>query len=225
MKIAVVIPWRSQPSRVKAFTRLCLFFEENHPSFELIISDNEEDNFNRSKARNLGAKIAIDIGADVIIFNDADCFVEPASLAHAVNIAYASQEAVLPYNMYCQHTKKRHTDVFFSTMNFGNHFGHCDIPPKILENGLPDKLWPCAGALVFPTKIFKELGGYEEEIAKWGPEDQVLHRKYFDKYNKLFSYIPGTAHSTYNDPTVRYNGSIPEYQKFFDFISFKDKAE
>jgi len=225
MKVSVVIPWRAHPSRVEAFQKLSSFFTTHHPNFQLIISDSEGDSFSTSNAKNLGAKKAIDLGADIIIFNDADFFVEPESLDNAINIAYELQEVVLPYNKCCQHTKKRQTDIFLKKMNFSRAFGVVYNPPVLLENKLPDKLWPCGGAIVFPTSIFKELGGYEEEIAKWGPEDQVLHRKYFDQYDKIFLNIPGTAHSTYNDPTVRYNGSVPEYQKFFDYISFKDKFE
>jgi predicted glycosyltransferase involved in capsule biosynthesis len=223
MKVAVVIPWRSQPSRIEAFEKLCSFFAKNHRSFELIISNNEENNFNRSKARNLGAKKAIEMGADIIIFNDADFFAEPKALLDAVKLAYDLEEVTIPYNIYCQHSEKIETDIFFKEMNFSNLFGVVVNPPVILENGLPDKLWPCSGSVIFPTKIFQDLGGYEEKISEWGPEDQVLHRIYFDKYKKLFNYVSGIGHSTYNDPTVRYSGSIPEYQKFFDFIYFKDK--
>jgi predicted glycosyltransferase involved in capsule biosynthesis len=91
-----------------------------------------------------------------------------------------------------------------------------------LENGLPSDLFPCAGSVVFPIKIFQKLGGYEEKISKWGPEDQLLHRLYFDRYNKLFTYVPGTGHSTYNDPSVRQN-LFEEYKEFFDLIWFRNK--
>jgi predicted glycosyltransferase involved in capsule biosynthesis len=221
MKVAVVIPWRSQPSRVKAFKKLCSFFTTHHPDFELIVSDSDNDSFSLSNARNLGAKQAIELGADIIIFNDADFFAEPNSLVVAARIAHELQEVVLPYNLYVEHLEKWQTDIFFKDMDFNNVLGFYVSPPKVLENRLPDKLTPCSGAVVIPTKVFQEVGGYEERISSWGPEDQVFHRLYFDKYQKLFTYIPGTGHSTYNDPTVRHNS--PKHQEFFDFIYFKDK--
>ena len=223
MRVVVVIPWRSQPSRVRALKKLCLFFANHHPEFKLIFSDSEDDRFNRSKARNLGAKKAIEIGADIIIFNDADFFTEHKALSNAVKLAYQLQEVVIPYNTYCEHKKKIQTDIFFKEMDFSNLVGLCVPTPKMSQNGLPNKLAPCSGAVVIPTSIFQEIGGYEEKISEWGPEDQVLHRIYFDKYKKLFTYIPGIGHSTYNDPSVRKN-LFEEHKEFFDFINFKDKT-
>ena len=222
MKVSVVIPWRSHPSRVEAFEKLSSFFITHHPNFKLIISDSEGDSFNVSNARNLGAKKAIDLGADIIIFNDADFFAEPKSLVDAVKIAYELQEVVLPYNLYVEHLEKKQTDIFFKDLDFSNVLGFYVSPPKVLENGLPDKLTPCSGAVVMPTKVFQEVGGYEERISSWGPEDQLFHRLYFDRYQKLFTYVPGTGHSTYNDPTVRHNN--PEHQEFFEIVYFKDKT-
>jgi predicted glycosyltransferase involved in capsule biosynthesis len=222
MKVMVVIPWRAEPSRVGAFKKLCNFFTEHHPDFDLVFSDSEDEIFNRSRSRNLGAKKAIDLDADIIIFNDADFFAQPSSVRKAVKLAYELQEVVLPYNVYCEHNEKKQTNIFLNKINFKNAIGYqSDEMPKILENGLPNKLYPCSGAVIFPTSIFQELGGYEEKISKWGPEDQVLHRMYFDKYNKLFTYVPGIGHSTYNDPSVRKN--LEDHQKFFDFVYFKDK--
>jgi predicted glycosyltransferase involved in capsule biosynthesis len=222
MKVAVVIPWRSQPSRIKAFEKICAFFEKHHPDFNLIISDSETNVFNVSKARNLGAKKAIDLGSDIIIFNDADFFAEPESIKNGLKIAFEMQEAVLAYDTYCQHNTKKETEMFFKKMNYKNILGFFGTPPKMLNNGLPDKLYPCSGCLIMPTKIFQELGGYEEKIVGWGPEDQLLHRVYFDKYNKVFTHVPGVAHSTYNEPGVRKN-LYENHKEFFDLIWFKDK--
>jgi hypothetical protein len=93
---------------------LCLFFANHHPEFKLIFSDSEDDRFNRSKARNLGAKKAIEIGADIIIFNDADFFTEHKALSNAVKLAYQLQEVVIPYNTYCEHKKKIQTDILIT---------------------------------------------------------------------------------------------------------------
>ena len=223
MRAAIVIPWRSQPSRVRAFDELCIFFKTHFPYFDLIISDSESDTFNRSMARNLGAKKAAELGADVIVFHDADFFVDPKFLLRAVGLSHKLQEVVIPYSLYCEHTEKKETDDFFKEMNFNNSFSCCRSAPRILESGLPSDLFPCAGSVVFPINIFQELGGYEEKISEWGPEDQLLHRRYFDKYNKLFTYLPGTGHSTYNDPSVRKN-LFEKYQEFYNLIYFKDKG-
>jgi hypothetical protein len=79
--------------------------------------------------------------------------------------------------------------------------------------GIPQTQWhPCSGVVAVPKNIFLELGGFEESIEDWGPEDVVFHKNYFKRYGKLFNYVEGDSHSTYNDPTYRVIN--PEHTKY-----------
>jgi predicted glycosyltransferase involved in capsule biosynthesis len=222
MKVVVVIPWRSHPSRVEAFEKLLEVFKNNHPQFEIVISDSGDENFSLAKSRNAGAKKAIDLGADVIIFNDADLFALPQSITTAVSYAVDHNEIVAPYTEYFQHENSKETRVFLKRLDYRLRLGKRFFPPNLsAKDDLPRRLWPCSGCIIVPKHIFLELGGFEEKIVGWGPEDTMFHRAYFDKYGKLFSYITGIAHSTFNDPT--YRGDRPENQAFKDLVDFKDK--
>lgn len=222
MKVCVVIPWRSHPTRVKAFEAVLKFYKTNFPEFSVIASDSKGDQFNLSEARNLGAKKAIKQGADFIIFNDADFFTSPEALERAIVFSKKNNEIVAPYNLYFQHDNERETFIFLRRFDYNLRLGKKYTPPTLSHNdSLPRRLWPCSGCIVVPKNIFTALGGFEEKIKGWGPEDTMLHRAYFDKYGKLFAYIPGTAHSTFNDPTVR--GDKPENQYYKDLVQFKDK--
>lgn len=222
MKISVVIPWRSHPSRIRAFQAVIDFYNTNFPEVDVIISDSLEETFNLAQARNLGAKKAIKQGADLIIFNDADFFVSPDSIQRAIDFAIKHNEIVAPYTTYHQHNDAKETSVFLKRMDYRLNVGKKFTPPTISrQDSLPRRLWPCSGCIVVPKEIFTDIGGFEEKIKGWGPEDTMLHRAYFDKYGKLFAYVSGIAHSTFNDPTVR--GDREENQYYKDLVDFKDK--
>jgi predicted glycosyltransferase involved in capsule biosynthesis len=225
MKVSVVIPWRPHPSRIRAFEILIDFYKNNFKDFDLIISDSTQSKFNLSQARNLGASQAIKNNSDVIIFNDADLFATPAGIKFATETAFKKQEIVAAYDEYYQHESILETNRFFKTLNYNLRMSKKYTPPPGMSkiDNLPIRLWPCSGCIVVPKQVFIELGGFEEKISGWGPEDTMFHRAYFEKYKKLFTYAAGQAHSTFNDPHAR--GDRPENQHYKDLVQFKDKRK
>lgn len=223
MKVSVVIPWRPHPSRIRAFDILIDFYKNNFKDFDLIISDSTQSEFNLAEARNLGAAKAIKNNSDIIIFNDADLFATPRAIRFGVETAFQKQEIVAAYDQYYQHETILETNKFFKTLRYNLHMSKRYTPPPGISkrDGLPVRLWPCSGCIVVPTQVFIELGGFEEKIRGWGPEDTMFHRAYFEKYGKIFIYAAGQAHSTFNDPSVR--GDKPVNKVFRDMVDFKDK--
>lgn len=212
-KITVVIPWRAVPSRVPAFERLIKFYEEKFPDLEVIPSDSIGEKYNISQSKNLGAKKAIDSGADIIIFNDADTFANPESIKLAVKNSLENNEITAAYNRIHQHYNAQETNLFFRQLDYKLNIGEIVPAPTLPADGTPPLRWhPCSSALAVPKEIFLELGGFEESIEGWGPEDILFHKNYFDRYGKLFSYVDGDSHSTYNDPGYRV--IKPEHNKY-----------
>jgi hypothetical protein len=64
-------------------------------------------------------------------------------------------------------------------------------------------MYPCSGVIAVPVHVYNELRGFDTRIKGWGPEDVAFHVNYLNKYRKLFTYLEGTSHSTYNDPSWR----------------------
>jgi predicted glycosyltransferase involved in capsule biosynthesis len=217
-KVAVVIPWRPVPSRMLAFKKVVRFYRKKFPNFEIIISDSIGEKFNLSQARNLGAKKAIDNGADIIIFNDADLFASPDSIKESIKYSIANNEISAPYNRYHEHYTKQETDLFFADFDYNLDLGYLALPPELPADGsIPKIFYPCSGCIVVPKDIFLSIGGFEEEIIGWGPEDLWFHKQYYDIYKKLFHYVDGSAHSTYNDPSCRVRA--PEHEKYLDILA------
>jgi predicted glycosyltransferase involved in capsule biosynthesis len=223
-KVVVVIPWRKHPQRVYAYKRLLEWYAKYFPDILIISSDSDEKIFGPQRAKNLGSEKAISAGAEIIVFNDADLFQKPEQLRLAILTAKQNNEAANPYSRFCQHETAEQSELFFNEIfmtDYEKDLGEVFTAPEIAKNGLPNKLHPSGGIVVIPASVFQELGRYEESLIGWGPEDQVLHKKYFNKYGKLFSSIPGTVHSTYNDPSYRFRN--PENEKYEDFcITWKN---
>jgi predicted glycosyltransferase involved in capsule biosynthesis len=212
-KVAVVIPWRAVPSRIPAFEKLLDFYNKNFPDFEVIPSDSDGEIYNLSQSRNLGAKKAIEGGADIIIFNDADSFAKPSLIQKAIEYSIENNEIVAPYNKAHQHYNAEETSLFFKDFDYELPIGEIVSAPQFFSDGSPPTRWnPCSGVIVVPKNIFLELRGFEERIEGWGPEDAVFHKNYFNLYGKLFHYLDGDYHSTYNDPSYRIVN--PEHSKY-----------
>ena len=223
-KISVIIPWREQPSRLLAYNKLTEWYSKYFPNLDLIVSDSDTQKFELSRARNLGAEKAIAAGADIIIFNDADAFANPDSMQNAIAHAEQFNEPALPYSTVYQHKTMKETSFFFQKIfmtNSNKALGRAMYKPRIMDTGLPNKLHPCSLITVFPASVFKELGGFNEDIKSWGPEDTMLHRKYFDTYNKIFVYVDGIVHTTFNDPSIRKVN--PDYQEYYKLVRFEDR--
>jgi predicted glycosyltransferase involved in capsule biosynthesis len=216
-KIAVVIPWRAVPSRIPAFEKVIDFYKKNFPDFEVIPSDSNGEIYNISQSRNLGAKKAIENGAEIIIFNDADSFAKPELIQKAIEYSIENNEIAAPYDKTHQHYNAEETSLFFEEFNYQSPIGEIVSAPELLPDGSPPTKWhPCSGVLIVPKNIFLELGGYEESIEGWGPEDVFFHKNYFNLYGKLFYYLEGDYHSTYNDPTYRIVN--PDHSKYLQSL-------
>jgi predicted glycosyltransferase involved in capsule biosynthesis len=212
-KVTVVIPWRAVPSRIPAFEKVIDFYKKNFPDFEVIPSDSDGEIYNLSRSRNLGAKKAIERGAEIIIFNDADSFAKPELIRKATEYSLENNEIVAPYNKTHQHYDAEETSLFFEEFNYELPIGEIVCAPQPPSQGEEPVKWhPCSGVLIVPKNIFLELDGYEERIEGWGPEDAVFHKKYFNLYGKLFHYLEGDYHSTFNDPSYRIIN--PDHSKY-----------
>jgi hypothetical protein len=167
MKIGLIIPWREQPSRIKAFKKVCEWYQDNLPEAKVYLVDNGNETWEMSATRNLGVRLAEQDNCDVIIINDADTIPQIGPLREAINDAFKDNMIHNPYTIYTLFDKSE-TELH-------------------LEKGVPlNKLKcsvfadvACSGTIVFTPKAWWDLGGNDEKFIKWGYEDTAQNLVHF----------------------------------------------
>jgi hypothetical protein len=75
-KIYVVIPWKHQDSRLRAYEMVKDWYAKNLPEATVVSLTYSEIDWLPSHTRNLGVRFAQGNGADIVILNDADTIPE-----------------------------------------------------------------------------------------------------------------------------------------------------
>ncbi|MDW4677732.1 hypothetical protein NQ234_25890, partial [Escherichia coli] len=81
--ITVLVPWRSQPSRVPAFEAVVEWYRRELPDAVIRPVDTDDLVFNLARCRNEGIRLIVD-PHEVVIVNDADTLPEAHALRSAI---------------------------------------------------------------------------------------------------------------------------------------------
>lgn len=175
--IGIVIPWREQPQRLKAFRSMKNHYQDFFADKEIFWADDGSELFCRSHSINAGMKYFFDRGFDLVMVNDADTICEISSLHEAIDIAYKNNKIVLPYDTYVDFRKDG------------------SLNPKVANRQDINELHPCSGSMIVPNAVYRDIGGFDENFIGWGPEDQEYHYRYYLKYGEKFKYVDGKCFS------------------------------
>ena len=208
--IAIIIPWRSQPKRIYAFNKLINWYKENYNNVEIIVSDSDTNNFSLSRSRNLGAQEAISKGYNILIFNDADAFIEKKYLDLAIKNSIKNKEITVPFSFWIQSISEKENNMLLNKNYNIDNFSEVFFRPIIMTNKKINQLHPCSGSIVVPSYIYKKINGFDEKINSWGPEDILFHQKYISYYKKPFRYTKGLCYT------------IHDYKEQRDITMYKD---
>lgn len=91
--VVLALPWRSHPSRTRAFEQVDSYYRQL--GYIPTLHDSGHDPFNRAASRNLAMR-----DADVVVVSDADTYVEAGPLEQAIRAARTSGRVHLPYTQY-----------------------------------------------------------------------------------------------------------------------------
>lgn len=158
--LTVIVPWRSQPSRLAAFASLRRWYERHVPDAIIHTIDSDDELFNLARCRNLGMA-AVPDPTEVVVINDADTVPELAPLLEAVDAARTSGLVHLPYTRY--HWLGRSGTAQFLA---GAEPADCDFE---LVHGAR------SGVYVATPATWLTHGGQDERFLGWGFEDAAWY--------------------------------------------------
>lgn len=165
VSVSCIIPFRSSdPHREElldmTYGRIMSYF----PEWEVIIGDNEGQEFSRSAARNAGASFA---SGEMLVFCDADTIWNPEQLEMALQVVHDSDSWCLPYTMY-YNLNELATEAILQCDEY-------DLLVEPEEEEYDHALdYVISGTLVLPRFAYDAVGGYDERFIGWGYEDDAF---------------------------------------------------
>jgi len=162
--VTVILPWRAQPSRLRAFDDVRAWYEANLPGADIVPVDSDDEVFNLARCRNLGVAAAAGSDSardDVVVVGDADTLPQSAPLLEAIEAARTSGLVHLPYTEY--HWLGRDGTAAFRD---GTPLDECDFE---LVRGA------CSGVYVTTPSTWASHGGQDERFRGWGFEDAAWY--------------------------------------------------
>lgn len=165
--VAVLVPRRpdgGQRDRLWAFCSK--WWAREHPDFDVIEGDDRAGRFNRARSLNTAKARTT---ADVLIAADGDVIIPPDQVEAAVKLAAETGRAVLAYEHkgYTPLTEQMTESVL------GGYDGRWDTPQGFYRRERSDN--HVSSCIVVPRALWERVGGYDERVEGWGPEDRIFH--------------------------------------------------
>lgn len=164
-KVEIIIPWRDSGCeyRKRSLNFLYNLYEKHFGS--VLLSDSDTHEFNRSRARNLGA---LSSSSEIIVISDADLFVPIPQLEAAIDKAQTYRNQIRPFSEF-GHMNRRSTEFFMSQ----------PVPEEISESKFRSMstVWPGlhGGTFVMNRELWLSVGGMDENFTGWGGEDNAFN--------------------------------------------------
>lgn len=133
----------------------------NQIGFELLVGRNNDTEFNRAKAINQALKGDWDFA----VIADADTWVPPKQLHHAILTAHITKTLVAAFDAVVEINRDTTMDILAGTTSLAGSFGADKVRTRDLETQ--------SSMLVIPKKLWDETG-MDERFEGWGCEDNAF---------------------------------------------------
>jgi hypothetical protein len=205
IKVGIVIPWREQPSRIKAFERVIAWYSENLPEAKIYTSNREGEVWDPSGSRNDGVSMAEADGVDVIVMSDADTIPEIDPLKDAIFSSMLDDLIHKPYTEYRAFTEPslEQLDKGVSLKNISN---------EVVAGA-------CSGTNVFSPSTWWKIGGSDEKFLGWGYEDTAMLRAHTIINGQPYVIHPGVVYAQFHElqprkGDINYENNKTLYQEY-----------
>jgi mannosyltransferase OCH1-like enzyme len=163
LSAVICIPWRDSGDRWRQQAReWCLRYWQE-AGFQVLEGGGE----NRSTMCNDAARVALESGADVLIFADADTWGPIPQVIEAAVTAKRSGQLVHSFTSY--------TKLDSNQTQRGTRTEPSRVRPERLTRTARSKGGHVSGLTAVPVELWHRLGGFDERFVGWGFEDQAFH--------------------------------------------------
>lgn len=156
-RVVIGIPWRPQPARLAAHAFVREWWANVLPDAEIVEVDTDHHPFNLAACRNVCARTAADLGADIVVIADADVIIDDPARVYAAVDGARDGSLHMPF-----------TDQLYLT---------ADETAALIASGIHPIRTPTLGNgccyIVQPAAYFA-AGGSDERFSGWGGDDDQL---------------------------------------------------
>jgi predicted glycosyltransferase involved in capsule biosynthesis len=168
MNPSIIIPTNNSPERQDIESWVINWYQRTFPAFEIFVSHNDSDPFNKARAINNGVER---VGGNVLVIIDADTVITPDQLA----LGLTAGDWVVPFNKVQNLTKDATQDWIKDGANF----------EKFKTEKVRQNFVRAGGVWIIKREIFELVGGVDERYAGWGGEDDSFCRSVNTLYEPL----------------------------------------
>lgn len=208
--VAVVIPWRSQESRIPAFETTTGWYTTHLPDARIVTVDSPDSVFNLAQCRNLGVAECRD--EDVVVIGDADTIPERDSLLAAIDHARRAAFVHLPYDEY-----RWLGEIGTAQFRAGAALEDCEFE---LVRGA------CSGVYVTTPSTWIAHGGQDELFRGWGFEDAAWYLAHQTLLGETPRREPGRVYALHHTAEVRegpqYDANAARMERYREAASNPD---
>ena len=207
--LSIVLPYRPSEDgyRSAIFDWIYKRYEQLFPDSEIIVCDSNDEQFSRSKSRNIGVdqstkKFILLADADIIPFKQ---FIESGIFDINNGVSWM----ILYDNDLYFNADKSSSKIILNSDPISEI-----IPSQIIWE---HKITSWAGQLLFKREDFYEIGGYDERFTGWGYEDNAFqvaadtilgqHKRVRNAWT-IHLWHPYSHDSTFGQPMIRYNRNL-----------------
>lgn len=195
--VSLILPFATvDPRRQQIFDWVLERWHRLFPDWEIIVGSDDEEPFNRSRARNNAFLVST---GDLIIVSDADTITTPQNIQQAVDLIEGlNRPWVVAHDIYYSLTES-FTDRLLREepdMDLG------DMQSWTSNWRMVNKSE--AGVLVMPREAYEAVGGYDERYKGWGYEDNAFCHK-LDRIWGKHARTQGPMLHLWHDPGENFN--------------------
>jgi predicted glycosyltransferase involved in capsule biosynthesis len=174
--IAFIIPyWGTDPYRKQAFEYLQQHIWREFEGWDSVVYTRGGQSQSRSVCRNELATMALDAGAEILVFIDADSIPSSGAIQGALSTVMLRKSWLLPYTTYYNLTQEG-SRTFMDSPPWSFWRAEDEYEYEYVFPGPDPRDRPASvgGSVIVHKEAWEKVKGYDERFRGWGGEDRAF---------------------------------------------------